>query len=203
MRRRAILCALALLAWTAPPAAAATVEAVEVPSPFTGEPDPLTLFSEVRLQGGAGIDDVVVDMQGGEVRLSDSALLATGTHCAPLGPTAAHCGVPVCPEQPCVRGGYLAAVVLDLGPGDDAVTPLRTGWALRVAGGDGADRIATGDGGPDLHDTVDAGAGDDMVVQGAGIVDVTCGPGRDTVVVREPGRAYVAADCETVLATTG
>ena len=187
----------------APAAQAATVEAVEVPSPFTGDTDPLTLFSEVRLVGGPGPDDVTVDLMGGEARVNVTAPLAAGANCSPLGPTAAHCAVPVCPEQPCVRGGYLAAVVLDLGDGDDAVTPLRTGWALRVSAGDGDDRVLTGSGGPDIHDTVDAGAGDDVVIQGDGILEVACGPGRDTVVVREPGRVHAAADCEVLSPSSG
>ena len=203
-----------LTAFAAAPAAQASrAEAVEIPSPFGHPPGSMT-FSEVRYFGqGPEGNHLVVDVNGPQVTFADPLVrIQAGQNCTSLAPNAARCAVPTCTFEPCFISSYLVRVVLKLGDNADSVTPAPTTCtsltgclpptstaAMVIDAGGAADTIQGGRGGPDFYDQVNAGSGNDHVIQGPGHMDVICGPGTDVVVVNAANPATVAADCEVVI----
>jgi hypothetical protein len=142
--------------------------------------------------GAVGEGDVISGVEGATGGEAGDRLVA--------GPTAAHLLGGAGPDLLLGAGGRDTILAdegddrIDAGPGADVVDDGL--GADRVVLGPGNDRVEVGGG----RDRVDAGPGDDLIRPGfrAGVLDVACGSGRDTIT--DPGRGTpLRAGCERVV----
>ncbi len=206
------------LSWTSP--GAVDVDApIQVGRSFYDPVNALTIetravtatTARVRVQRGAKPGAAAaITLSGGVLRLTDPAGRANdlgvafsetavrivdnaGPLTSPAGCTAVSASQVTCPRQ------GLTSVDLQTGAGDDVVLLTGSGPAATVRGGDGADTLI---GRFAVSETLDGGAGDDVLsaAAGAGGVEgsapdtLTCGTGADRYDARSLDA--VAADCE-------